>query len=120
MTGYGGFVFRLDEPERAERFTRAIAQDPRDVYRAAWAAARHGSTTMNTLVALGTGVAYGYSTFVTLWPGVADREVDRQDVGHLPGQIQPVAIVVEEEPGGAVFPASAQQPIEFALGQDEA
>ena len=23
---------------------------------------------MNTLVALGTGVAYGYSAFVTLWP----------------------------------------------------
>ena len=35
----------------------------------AWAAARHGATNMNTLVALGTGVAYGYSAFVTLWPG---------------------------------------------------
>ncbi|MGY1604455.1 heavy metal translocating P-type ATPase [Geodermatophilus sp. SYSU D00815] len=44
----------------------------RDVYRAAWAAARHGSTTMNTLVALGTAVAYGYSAFVTLWPGLAE------------------------------------------------
>ena len=38
-------------------------------YRAAWAAARHGSTNMNTLVAVGTSVAYGYSAFVTLWPG---------------------------------------------------
>ena len=45
----------------------------RDVYRAAWAAARHRSTTMNTLVALGTGVAYGYSAFVTLWPAAAER-----------------------------------------------
>ena len=45
----------------------------RDVYRAAWAAARHGSTNMNTLVALGTGVAYGYSAFVTLWPAAAER-----------------------------------------------
>ena len=27
---------------------------------------------MNTLVALGTGVAYGYSAFVTLWPGLAE------------------------------------------------
>ncbi|WP_448624041.1 heavy metal translocating P-type ATPase [Geodermatophilus sp. URMC 64] len=44
----------------------------RDVYRAAWAAARHRSTTMNTLVALGTAVAYGYSAFVTLWPGLAE------------------------------------------------
>ncbi|MGY1699435.1 heavy metal translocating P-type ATPase [Geodermatophilus sp. SYSU D00766] len=45
----------------------------RDVYRAAWTAARHRSTTMNTLVALGTGVAYGYSAFVTLWPAAAER-----------------------------------------------
>jgi Cu+-exporting ATPase len=42
-------------------------------YSAAWAAARHRATNMNTLVALGTGVAYGYSAFVTLWPGVAER-----------------------------------------------
>jgi Cu+-exporting ATPase len=45
----------------------------RDIYRAAWTAARHRSTTMNTLVALGTGVAYGYSAFVTLWPATAER-----------------------------------------------
>ena len=45
----------------------------RDIYRAAWAAARHRSTNMNTLVALGTGVAYGYSAFVTLWPAAAER-----------------------------------------------
>ncbi len=42
-------------------------------YRAAWAAARHGSTNMNTLVAVGTSVAYGYSAFVTLWPTLAAR-----------------------------------------------
>ncbi|MBX5490782.1 MAG: copper-translocating P-type ATPase [Chloroflexi bacterium] len=42
-------------------------------YRAAWAAARHGSANMNTLVAVGTSVAYGYSAFVTLWPGLAAR-----------------------------------------------
>lgn len=40
-------------------------------YSAAWAAAKHGSTNMNTLVAVGTSVAYGYSAFVTLWPSVA-------------------------------------------------
>jgi Cu+-exporting ATPase len=44
-----------------------------DVYRAAWTAARHRSTNMNTLVALGTGVAYAYSAFVTLWPAAAER-----------------------------------------------
>jgi Cu+-exporting ATPase len=45
----------------------------REVYAAAWAAAKHRSTNMNTLVALGTGVAYVYSAFVTLWPAAAER-----------------------------------------------
>src|SRR3954452_12990106 len=45
----------------------------RDIYRAAWTASRHRSTNMNTLVALGTGVAYAYSAFVTLWPATAER-----------------------------------------------
>ncbi|KRE55620.1 heavy metal translocating P-type ATPase [Phycicoccus sp. Soil748] len=44
----------------------------RSIYASAWAAAKHRSTNMTTLVALGTGVAYGYSTFVTLWPGLAE------------------------------------------------
>jgi len=42
-------------------------------YQAAWAAARHGSTNMNTLVAVATSVAYLYSAFVTLWPTLAER-----------------------------------------------
>ncbi len=41
------------------------------IYRAASAAARHGSTNMHTLVAVGTSAAYGYSAFVTLWPRLA-------------------------------------------------
>lgn len=45
----------------------------RSFYRAAWAAAKHGSTNMHTLVAVGTSVAYGYSAFVTLWPSLAQR-----------------------------------------------
>ncbi|KRE55776.1 cation-translocating P-type ATPase [Phycicoccus sp. Soil748] len=45
----------------------------REIYAAAWAAAKHRSTNMNTLVALGTGVAYVYSAFVTLWPAAAER-----------------------------------------------
>ncbi len=44
-----------------------------EFYRAAWAAGRHGGTNMNTLVAVGTSVAFGYSAFVTLWPGLAAR-----------------------------------------------
>ncbi|HZP94874.1 MAG TPA: heavy metal translocating P-type ATPase [Candidatus Limnocylindria bacterium] len=41
-------------------------------YEATWAAARHGTTNMNTLVAMGTSMAYGYSAFVTLWPTLAE------------------------------------------------
>ena len=37
-------------------------------YRAAWRAARHGTTNMDTLVALGTSAAWGYSLVVTIWP----------------------------------------------------
>src|SRR5207245_2900745 len=40
-------------------------------YQAAWAAAKHRTTNMNTLVAVGTSAAYGYSVFVTLWPRAA-------------------------------------------------
>ena len=43
------------------------------IYAAAWAAARHGTATMDTLIAVGTGAAYGYSAFVTLWPSLAER-----------------------------------------------
>jgi Cu+-exporting ATPase len=42
-------------------------------YRAAWAAAKYGSANMNTLVAVATSCAYGYSAFVTLWPALAAR-----------------------------------------------
>ncbi|MFC7492792.1 MULTISPECIES: heavy metal translocating P-type ATPase [unclassified Nocardioides] len=45
----------------------------RDIYRQAWVNLRHRTTSMDTLVALGTGVAWGYSAFVTLWPGPSER-----------------------------------------------
>ncbi|MBI5906327.1 MAG: cadmium-translocating P-type ATPase [Deltaproteobacteria bacterium] len=37
-------------------------------YRGAWAAARHGAADMNTLVVLGTSVAYAYSAFAAFLP----------------------------------------------------
>src|SRR5512139_4036530 len=43
-------------------------------YRGAWAAARHGTTDMNTLVALGTSVAYAYSVAVTFLPGILEAQ----------------------------------------------
>ncbi|MCO5224617.1 MAG: heavy metal translocating P-type ATPase [Thermomicrobiales bacterium] len=45
----------------------------REFYTATWAALKHGATNMNTLVAVGTSVAYGYSAFVVLWPHLAER-----------------------------------------------
>ena len=39
-------------------------------YRAAWNAARHGTTNMNTLIAVGTTAAYGLSVAATFLPGL--------------------------------------------------
>ncbi|MET8522226.1 heavy metal translocating P-type ATPase [Nocardioides sp. NPDC004968] len=44
----------------------------RDIYVAAVRGARHGTVDMNTLVTLGTGIAFAYSAFVTLWMGQAE------------------------------------------------
>src|SRR5438445_10247705 len=38
-------------------------------YKGAWAVARHGTTDMNTSIALGTSAAYGYSVAATVAPG---------------------------------------------------
>ncbi len=40
----------------------------RGIYLSAIGALRHGATNMNTLVGLGTGVAFAYSAFATIWP----------------------------------------------------
>jgi Cu+-exporting ATPase len=39
-------------------------------YRAAWNAARHGTSNMNTLIAVGTTAAYGFSVAATFLPNV--------------------------------------------------
>jgi Cu+-exporting ATPase len=39
-------------------------------YKGAWAVARHGTTDMNTLIALGTSAAFGYSVAATVAPDV--------------------------------------------------
>jgi Cu+-exporting ATPase len=43
-------------------------------YRGAWVVARHGSTDMNTLVALGTSVAYLYSGVAAFFPALVTAE----------------------------------------------
>jgi Cu+-exporting ATPase len=46
----------------------------RGIYLSAIRALRHGNTNMNTLVGLGTSVAFAYSAYATLWPA-AGRQV---------------------------------------------
>jgi len=43
-------------------------------YRGAYLTAKHGSTDMNTLVAVGTSVAYLYSVAVTFFPGLFEAQ----------------------------------------------
>ena len=45
----------------------------RRFYLAALRAARHGTTTMDTLVAAGTSAAWAYSVVVTLFPGLVQQ-----------------------------------------------
>ncbi len=49
-------------------------------YRSAWGALKHRTANMNTLVALGTSVAYGYSTVATFFSSLFD------EVGSLHSQ----------------------------------
>ncbi len=46
----------------------------RGIYLSALHGLRHGTTNMNTLVSLGTGVAFAYSAYATIWPA-AGRQV---------------------------------------------
>ncbi len=43
-------------------------------HRATWAAARHFRTDMNTLISVGTLIAYTYSLIVTLWPSALSTD----------------------------------------------
>jgi Cu+-exporting ATPase len=44
----------------------------RRFYRSAWRAARHGTSNMDTLVAIGTSAAWAYSVVLTLMPSVVE------------------------------------------------
>ena len=46
-----------------------VAWAGRGIYVSAMSALRHGTTNMNTLVSLGTGVAFAYSAYATIAPG---------------------------------------------------
>jgi Cu+-exporting ATPase len=57
-------------------------------YRAAWIALRHGGADMNSLIALGTGTAFLYSTVATLAPGLVAAH------GHAPVYFEAAAAIV--------------------------
>jgi len=46
----------------------------RQFYTTAWAALRHGTTTMNTLIAMGSSAAYFYSVLGVLFPGFFEHQ----------------------------------------------
>src|SRR5579859_3034001 len=46
------------------------------IYQSAWKALLHGETNMNTLVSLGTGVAFFYSAYGTIVPGAGEVYFD--------------------------------------------
>ena len=49
-------------------------------YRGAWQVAKHRSTDMNTLIAVGTSAAYFYSIVATFWPGLIETAGVSADV----------------------------------------
>jgi P-type Cu+ transporter len=51
----------------------ALAWSGRGFFRGAWSGLLHGTADMNTLIALGSGVAWVYSAAVTVVPGVFER-----------------------------------------------
>ena len=54
--------------DSADRHLDILVWAGRSIYVSAWRALRHGATNMNTLVSLGTGVAFAYSAYATLLP----------------------------------------------------
>ena len=66
----------------------------RSIYSNAWRALRHGATNMNTLVSLGTGVAFAWSAYATLWPAPGRPGLLRRGVAD------PGIPAAGQEPGG--------------------
>ncbi len=63
-------------------------------YRGAWAAVRHRNADMNTLIAVGTGVAFAYSVVVTVAPGAVMHPVHGGEMSHAPGVYYEVATAI--------------------------
>jgi Cu+-exporting ATPase len=65
-------------------------------YRGAWQALRHRAADMNTLIALGTGAAYGYSVAVVLFPQFFARAAGdgMTGMGSPPVYFEAAAVII--------------------------
>ena len=82
----------------------------RHFYTRAWAALRHGAADMNTLIAVGTGVAFLYSAAATLAPGFFSRRGVAPDVYY-----EAVIIITAFILTGNAFEARAKRSTASAL-----
>jgi Cu+-exporting ATPase len=82
----------------------------RHFYTRAWAAFRHHSADMNTLIAIGTGAAFVYSLIVTLAPGFFLRRGVPPDVYY-----EAVIIIIALILTGNAFEARAKRATSAAL-----
>ncbi len=84
----------------------------RDFYVRAWAALRHRSADMNTLVALGTGAAFLYSLVATISPAIFVRNGIAADVYY-----EAVIIIIGLVLTGRALEARARRKTSVALRQ---
>ena len=82
----------------------------RHFYTRSWAALRHGAADMNTLIAVGTGVAFLYSSAATLAPGFFSRRGVAPDVYY-----EAVIIITAFILTGNAFEARAKRSTASAL-----
>ncbi|MDP9206011.1 MAG: cadmium-translocating P-type ATPase [Gemmatimonadota bacterium] len=82
----------------------------RDIYRRAWKAIRHRSADMNTLIALGTGSAFIYSTVATIAPSLFARNGMAPDVYY-----EAVMLIIGLVLAGRAIEARARRKTSAAL-----
>ncbi len=82
----------------------------RGIFRAAWRVGRHGSSDMNTLIALGVIAAYGYSLAATVAPGAFEDAGLKREIFY-----QTALIIVGAVMLGRYFEARAKGKTSLAI-----
>ena len=78
--------FLLNHWVQLALITPVMIYTGRPIHRTGWLSLSHRSADMNSLIAIGTGAAFGYSLFVTLFPGLLPsdlRDVYYEAVGVI-------------------------------------